>query len=193
MTQVVLATRNRGKLADVRHLLHEHGVTFDLIAAIDLDLPDIEETGSTFEENARLKAVTTASLTQLPALADDSGLEVDALGGAPGVYSARYAGLPSSDQRNNEKLLAELSHLRDRTARFHSVVAYATPDGRVLVAHGTCEGHILAAPRGTQGFGYDPLFYCAELGKTFGEATIAEKARVSHRARAMAKLAPQLV
>jgi XTP/dITP diphosphohydrolase len=192
VTKVVLATRNRGKLADVRHLLAAHGLALDLVAAVDLDLPDIEETGTTFEENARLKAETTCRLTGLPAIADDSGLEVDALGGEPGVHSARYAGLPSNDERNNQKLVAALASHRARTARFRSVVAYATPGGPTLVAHGTCEGEILEAGRGTQGFGYDPLFFCPELGKTFGEATIDEKARVSHRARAMALLASEI-
>ena len=190
--KVVLATRNHGKLADVRHLLAALGLDFELVAAVDLDLPDVEETGTTFAENALLKAREIARMTGLPALADDSGLEVDALGGAPGVYSARYAGEPRSDARNNEKLLAALGSETRRTARFKSVVALVVPGGPEVIGEGSCEGEILAAPRGTGGFGYDPLFFSHDLGKTFAEATLAEKGEASHRARAMQALRERL-
>jgi XTP/dITP diphosphohydrolase len=188
--KVVLATRNHGKLADVRHLLA--GLPLELVAAVDLDLPDVEETGTTFVENALLKAREVARLTGLPALADDSGLEVDALGGAPGVYSARYAGEPKSDARNNQKLLAALAGVTQRSARFKSVVAFVSPGGAEVIGEGSCEGEILAAPRGTGGFGYDPLFFSHDLGKTFAEATLAEKGTASHRARAMKALRDRL-
>src|SRR5262249_3292271 len=146
---------------------------------------------ATFEENAVLKARAAAALLGLPAIGDDSGLEVDALGGAPGVRSARYAAAEVAagaaravvDAANNAKLLASLAGVpsEKRTARFRSVLAFIDGD-TLLLGAGACEGLILDAPRGTGGFGYDPLFYCPELGRTFGEADIAEKARVSHRA-----------
>jgi len=197
MPRLVLATANPGKAADMRHLL---GGGFDLVP-LPADAPDVEETGTTFAENAILKARAAAALMRLPAIGDDSGLEVDALAGAPGVYSARYAAdsvedgadRATVDAANNRKLLAALATVPSgrRTARFHSVLAFVDGD-TLLVAHGTCAGWVLEAPRGTGGFGYDPLFFCPELGLTFGEATIEEKGRVSHRARAAAALAPRL-
>jgi XTP/dITP diphosphohydrolase len=189
---LVVATRNPGKIRDLRHL-------FPALALVELPagVPDVDETGATFEDNAILKARAAAAATGLPALGDDSGLEVDALGGAPGVRSARYSGLEGPravvDAANNERLLAALAGVAPpgRGARFRSVLAFV--DGAtLLVADGACEGTILETPRGTGGFGYDPLFYAPELGKTFAEADIAEKGRVSHRARAAAALAPRL-
>jgi XTP/dITP diphosphohydrolase len=197
MARLVLATKNPGKAVDMRHLL---GDAFDL-APLPEGAADVEETGETFEANAVLKARAAAALTGLPAIGDDSGLEVDALGGAPGVRSARFAAadLPAGAERhaidaaNNVKLLAALAGLprERRAARFHSVLAFVDGD-TLLVAHGTCEGWVLDGPRGSGGFGYDPLFFCPELGKTFAEAPIEAKGRVSHRARAAAALAPRL-
>jgi XTP/dITP diphosphohydrolase len=188
---ILLASKNPGKLRDMQHLLGA------LPLALPEGLGDIEETGVTFEENALLKARTVAAARGLPAIGDDSGLEVDFLGGAPGVYSARFAGAAGSgegDAANNRLLLERLQGVppEKRTARFRSVLAFVDPAGVEIVAEGACEGVILEAPRGNGGFGYDPLFFCPELGKTFGEATIEEKARVSHRARAAAALLPQV-
>jgi len=186
---LTIATGNPGKLKDFRELFGPLNIR---ILSILEDHPDFdpEETGNTFEENALLKAREACLLTGLPALADDSGLEVDALGGAPGVLSARYAGMGKSDTDNNRKLLEELGDLplENRTARFRSVIALCFPDGREYTARGAVEGRILYAPRGTGGFGYDPLFYVPELNATFGEIALEEKNRISHRARAFREI-----
>jgi XTP/dITP diphosphohydrolase len=197
MPTLVLATANPGKAADMRHLL---GAALDLVP-LPGDAPDVEENGATFEDNAVLKARAAARLTGLPAIGDDSGLEVDALGGGPGLRSARYAAdsLPPGadraavDAANNLKLLSALATVPSgrRTARFHSVLAFVDGD-TLLIAHGVCQGWVLEAPRGRGGFGYDPLFFCPELGMTFAEASVEDKARVSHRARAAAALAGPL-
>lgn len=186
---LTIATGNPGKLKDFRELFSPLNIR---ILSIQEEHPDFdpEETGMTFEENALLKAREACLLTGLPALADDSGLEVDALGGAPGVLSARYAGIQKSDADNNRKLLEELGDLspEKRTARFRSVIALCFPDGREYTASGAVEGLILNGPRGTGGFGYDPLFYVPELEATFGEITLEEKNRISHRARAFREI-----
>jgi XTP/dITP diphosphohydrolase len=191
--KICLATRNRGKVADVQHLLS--GLDVEIVPVIDLEgVPEVEETGVTFAENAVLKARTVGTACGMPTLADDSGLEVDALGGAPGVYSARYAG-GEGDGANNRKLLGALAGVpaEKRTARFRSVVAFYDPaSGELLLGEGACEGVVLDAPRGDGGFGYDPLFYSPELGMTFAEAHIAQKGHVSHRARAFQDLLPKL-
>ncbi len=192
--KVVLATKNPGKVRDFNHLLAGTGLE---VVAVD-DLPDVDETGVTFVANAWLKARSAAAHTGLPALADDSGLEVDALGGAPGVYSARYAtGFSGQqDDANNAKLLAALADVpaAERTARFRSAVVFLDEQrGVELVGEGSCEGEILFAPRGTGGFGYDPLFLSHELKMTFAEADLAAKGRVSHRARALAELRTKLM
>lgn len=194
--RLVFATRNRGKLVELRALLSDLDV--EVLAAADLGVPDVEEDGATFCANAVKKAREVAAATRLPALADDSGLEVDALGGEPGVHSARYAGRHGDDAANNEKLLARLAGVAPerRTARFRAVVALADPRGplgdRVLTAEGACEGVILEAPRGAGGFGYDPLFFSPELGMTFAEAGVGGKGGLSHRARAIVALLPEL-
>lgn len=195
--RLVFATRNPGKVAELRQLLADlEGL--EVIAAGDLDLPDVVEDAETFAGNAIKKAREVSRVTGLPALADDSGLEVDALDGAPGVWSARYAGEPSDDRKNNDKLLRELGGVAPerRTARFRSVLALADVRGRlgaeVLTAEGACEGRILEAPRGTGGFGYDPLFFAPELGVTFAEAGVGPKNDLSHRARAMRAMKPLL-
>ena len=198
---LVFATRNRGKLVELRDLL----AGFDVLSVdqaaqrIGRPIADVVEDADTFVGNASKKAREVSAATGLPALADDSGLEVDALDGAPGVYSARYAGEPHSDRANNEKLLAALAGVpaARRTARFRAALALADVSGplgtRVITADGACEGVILEAPRGTGGFGYDPLFYAPELGQTFAEAGIGTKSELSHRARAMRAIKPELV
>ena len=195
MKQLVFATRNQGKLVELRELLA--GFSVLSIDEVGKTIPDVIEDADTFAGNAAKKAREISAATGLPALADDSGLEVDALGGAPGVYSARYAGEPHSDAANNAKLLAALTGIANRTARFRAVLALADVTGslgsEVITADGTCEGTILTAPRGTGGFGYDPLFFAPELGMTFAEAGVGSKSELSHRARAMRAIKPQLL
>jgi XTP/dITP diphosphohydrolase len=187
LRRLLLASRNPGKLAELRALLR--GLTVEVVARPDL--PEVAETGSTFIENAILKARAAATWSGEWALADDSGLEVDALGGAPGVFSARYAGPDATDADRNARLLAELAGTPDasRTARFRCAVALAAPDGRLWTAEGTCEGRIARAPRGTHGFGYDPIFWLPDRHCTLAELLPEEKDRVSHRARALAAIA----
>jgi XTP/dITP diphosphohydrolase len=153
---------------------------------------DVEETGETFEENALLKARAHAALLDLPVLADDSGLTVEALGGRPGVISARYAGEPCDDRANNLKVLAEMRGVGDRRAAFVCVLALVAPDGLEMVVHGRCEGRIADEERGRNGFGYDAIFYRDDLGCTFGEASPAEKNARSHRAAAVRELLTRL-
>ena len=195
---LMLATNNAGKVAELRSLLAAvpgmSGITLLTPRDWPDPLPDVAETGATFEENASLKAQALAVATGLAALADDSGLCVDVLNGAPGVHSARWAGADADDSQRNEKLLAALAGLpaAERTARFVCVVAFAPPDGTVRTAEGVCEGLILEDPRGGGGFGYDPLFLLPDLGLSFAELTAAEKNARSHRAHAVAALAPIL-
>ena len=195
MRPLVFATRNKGKLVELRELLS--GIEVISIDEVGKDIPEVIEDADTFAGNAAKKAREVSAATGFPALADDSGLEVDALGGAPGVYSARYAGEPHSDSANNAKLLAALSGVADRRARFRAVLALADTAGPlgadIITADGTCEGTILTAPRGTGGFGYDPLFFAPELGMTFAEAGVGSKSELSHRARAMRAIKPRLL
>ncbi|MFT3929363.1 MAG: RdgB/HAM1 family non-canonical purine NTP pyrophosphatase [Spongiibacteraceae bacterium] len=196
MQRLVLASGNRGKLAEFQQLLHE--CAFDVVAQSALEIPDIEETGLSFVENAILKARNAAQYSGLPALADDSGLEVDALHGAPGIYSARYAGLPargdtkSNDAANNQKLLDALTYVEkeNRTARYQCVLVFMrhARDPSPLICQSSWEGEILTAPRGNQGFGYDPLFYIPALEKTAAELPPAQKNQLSHRGQAMRAL-----
>jgi XTP/dITP diphosphohydrolase len=192
---LVFATRNKGKLVELRELLS--GIEVISIDEVGRDVPEVIEDADTFAGNAAKKAREVAAATGFPALADDSGLEVDALGGAPGVFSARYAGEPHSDSANNAKLLAALSGIADRRARFRAVLALADTAGPlgkdIITADGACEGTILTAPRGTGGFGYDPLFFAPELGMTFAEAGVGSKSELSHRARAMRAIKPRLL
>lgn len=188
--KLVLATGNRKKVVEMAELLQELSV--QLLMAIDFpDLEMPEEEGSTFEENARLKSRAVAAFTGLPSLADDSGLVVDALGGRPGIYSARYAGEGCSYADNNAKLLQELQGVpqEKRTARFIAVMVLTMPDGRERVAEGCCEGYITADPRGEAGFGYDPVFVPEGYDKTFAELGAEIKNRISHRAKALKKMA----
>lgn len=182
----MIATKNAGKAREFEQLFAPLG--FQVSTLLDFpDIEDIEETGTTFEENALLKARTLANILKIPVLADDSGLIVDALGGDPGVYSARYAGEPKNDRRNLEKVLNELGELPlpERTARFYCVIAFVTPDLQEITASGSVEGKILFEPVGENGFGYDPVFYADELGKAFAECSDKEKNSVSHRSRAL--------
>lgn len=191
--RIVVASRNPGKVAEIRRFL----AGLD-IEAVGLDafpgVSDVEEDGRTFAENALKKARAACAQTGLVAVADDSGLEVAALGGRPGVFSARFAGPGAGDAENNARLLAEMRGIPEgrRQARYRAVVAVVTPDGREELREGICEGEILTAPRGTGGFGYDPLFYVPELGKTFAELAPAEREAVSHRFRALRRLRPVL-
>ena len=184
---LVLATRNPGKISEIKVLLH--GVRV-VPAASFAGCPEPEETGRTFEENALIKARAVSRYTGRTALADDSGLEVDALDGAPGVHSARYAGTDATDQDNIRRLLDALDGISDagRTARFRCVVAVVVPDGRTWTAEGACEGRILQAPRGDAGFGYDPLFVPAGYESTFAELDAGVKNRISHRALALRRI-----
>ncbi len=191
LDRIVLASGNRGKLRDFRRLFSDAG--FELIAASDVGADfDIEETGVTFTDNARIKARAVSGATGLPALGDDSGLCVDALEGRPGVLSARYAGPQCDDRANNRKLLAELAGVEDRRAAFVCVLVLALPGGREIVAEGRCEGTIAHAERGTNGFGYDPVFYCEELRATFGELDPELKNARSHRGAAARALLAEL-
>jgi XTP/dITP diphosphohydrolase len=187
--RILLATRNAGKVREVRGMLS--GFPVEIVSLLDLpEMPDVVEDGTTFQENALKKARELARRFPGMVVADDSGLEVDALQGGPGVRSARYAGEKATDPENNRKLLDELISAPEkrRTARFRCVLALVQPDGREWIAEGSCEGRIASEPRGNRGFGYDPVFLVPELGKTFAELTTEEKNRISHRARALAAL-----
>jgi XTP/dITP diphosphohydrolase len=190
MQKVVLATGNPGKVREMADLLAAFGL--DIVAQTELGVESAEETGLTFIENAILKARHAAAITGLPAIADDSGLAVDALGGAPGIYSARYAGEDASDLQNLLKLLAALENVPDdkRQAQFHCVLVYLrhAEDPTPLVFHGSWQGEITRSAVGEGGFGYDPIFFVPKLGKTAGEMTKAEKHAVSHRGKAMTLL-----
>lgn len=187
--RLLVATRNAGKLREVRaHVRALEVVSLDGVPPV----PEVEETDDTLEGNARLKALAAARATGLWTVADDSGLFVDALGGAPGVRSARYA--PGTDADRVEALLRAMDRVPDgaRGAAFRCVLALASPEGEVRLARGECRGEILHAPRGTNGFGYDPVFLVPELGRTMAELTLDEKGRISHRARALEALEPLL-
>lgn len=186
---VVLATRNQGKIAELRALLRPFGLEVIGLDAFE-SMEDVEETGVTFEENARLKALAVSAATGLTAVADDSGLEVDALNGAPGVFSARYSqekDAPATDARNMDKLLAALALVPDerRTARFRCCMAACSPGGGALVAQGAWEGRIARAKIGENGFGYDPLFFDPQIGLTAAQMTPEQKNARSHRAKAV--------
>jgi XTP/dITP diphosphohydrolase len=184
---LVLATRNRGKIAEFAELFS--GTDIELRSLDDFGpIPPVVEDGETFEDNAVIKARFTARVLGLPALADDSGLTVKALGGEPGVLSARYAGEGAIDRENNLRLLDRMKGVKEREAAFICVLAIAVPRGPALIYDGICEGVISEALTGGEGFGYDPLFYYPPLKKTFAQMPQAEKNRVSHRGKAMAEL-----
>lgn len=193
MTQrLILASNNAGKLKEFSQLLAPIG--FDLHAQGEFDVPEAEEPFGTFVENALAKARHASRLTGLPALADDSGVCVNALGGAPGVHSARFGGEPKSDERNNRKLLAELSTRADKSAYYYCVLVYVRhpDDPQPVIAEGRWNGEIVTAPRGENGFGYDPYFLVPALGKTVAELAPEEKNALSHRGQALRALVEKL-
>lgn len=199
MIEIVLASGNEGKLRELERLFDEPRLRLLNMKALVPSGFEVEETGATFEENAWLKALEVCRVTGKPSLADDSGIEVDALGGRPGVYSARYAGTSADDEANNRLLLSELGDtpLERRTARFRCVLAFAAPASegpeKVAISSGTIEGRILFAPRGENGFGYDPLFEPERWpGKTIAEISPKQKDQISHRAQAAWGMAPLL-
>ncbi len=192
--KLLLATTNKGKIREFRSLLS--GIPYDIVTPAECGIKaDIAETGETYEQNALLKATALASLSCLLTLADDSGLEVEALGGEPGVRSARYAGENKTDAERNAYLLAKLKEAPDirRHAQFRCVIAIAEPNGKVELFSGACRGVIASEPRGTHGHGYDPIFYVPEFKKTMAELTMAEKNLISHRARAAEKARQWLI
>ncbi|GGG27995.1 non-canonical purine NTP pyrophosphatase [Lysinibacillus alkalisoli] len=190
MTQVVIATKNRGKVKDFEAIFGPLG--YEVVTMLDVapDM-DIEETGTTFEENAVLKAETLSAALQTMVIADDSGLAIDALHGEPGVYSARYAG-DHDDEANIQKALRNLQGETNRQARFVCVIAVAEPNKETYYVRGECEGEITTEKRGTNGFGYDPIFYVPTLNKTMAELTPEQKSTISHRGAAIAKLKEKL-
>lgn len=185
---LVLASGNKGKIAEIGEMLPEFSVIGYKDAGLDFE---IEETGATFYENALIKAKAVSEALGLPALADDSGLCVNALGGAPGIFSARFAG-DGNDEHNIDKLLKELDGVKDRSAKFVCSLVLYYPDGKIISAEGETNGKILFERAGKNGFGYDPIFYSADLKKSLGEASSKEKNSVSHRSRALKNLKEKL-
>lgn len=191
MKEILIATNNKGKAKDFETLFKPYG--FVVKTLNDLETPiDVEETGVTFEENAILKAEEVATLLNTIVIADDSGLEIDVLNGEPGVYSARYAGLEKSDEANIEKVLQKLEGSDNRNARFRCVLAVAGPNFETTTFSGSCEGTIVTAKRGTNGFGYDPIFQYENDYRTLAELTAEEKSAISHRGNALRQLQIEL-
>ena len=183
--ELILASHNQKKIRELTRITADAGLDLDVRSLSDIGFTrEIVENGSSFEENALIKATAIRRPGAMTA-ADDSGLCVDALDGAPGIYSARFSGEGATDRKNNAYLLERLDGTENRAARFISVIAFVLPDGRAFTARGECEGVILTASRGENGFGYDPLFYLPSLGKTFAELSPDEKDAVSHRGKAM--------
>ena len=193
MNKLLIATNNQGKIEELKELLKDAGIEFVTPAQIGLQL-DVVEDGSTYAENAGKKAIAFAQASGLISLADDSGLEVDALNGAPGLYSARYSPKPGAKDKDRRDFL--LQNLTDKphpwTAHFHATIAIAKPTGEMEFAEGNCFGEIIPEERGTGGFGYDPIFYIPELGQTMAELSMEEKNRLSHRALAVMAAIPIL-
>ncbi|SDK41638.1 XTP/dITP diphosphatase [Sediminibacillus albus] len=190
MEKMIIATKNKGKVQDFKELFSKYGIEIKSLLDLEESIPDIEETGDSFAENAAIKAETISKMFSLPVLADDSGIEVDALDGRPGIYSARYAGEEKNDQANIAKLLNELSTvpLDKRTARFVCVLAVARPGQSTIFKRGTCEGNIANEPHGNNGFGYDPVFYPKGSDKTMAQLSSQEKNTISHRKNAIIQL-----
>ncbi|WP_404453364.1 XTP/dITP diphosphatase [Virgibacillus necropolis] len=190
MKEIIIATKNKGKAKEFIDFFAAYGIKALSLLDLSEEIPDIEETGTTFEENAALKAEQISALLHVPVLADDSGLEIDALNGEPGIYSARYAGETKDDQANMDMALTKLSGvpLEKRTARFVCVLAVATPEEKTILHRGTCEGSIATEPKGEHGFGYDPIFIPRNAEKTMAELTPVEKSKISHRKNAIMQL-----
>ncbi|MFC5466772.1 XTP/dITP diphosphatase [Lederbergia graminis] len=189
--KVIIATKNKGKAKEFEALFSKFNL--EVLTLLDIEnAPDVEETGATFEENAVLKAEAISRFTRSIVVADDSGLVVDALDGRPGIYSARYAGEEKNDEANINKLLSELKDVQqeERTARFYCALAVAIPEEETLVVAGKCEGLIMNERRGTNGFGYDPVFYVPSLEQTMAELSSEQKNSISHRANALKNLQP---
>ncbi|MCK9175109.1 MAG: XTP/dITP diphosphatase [Desulforhopalus sp.] len=187
LSMIVIATTNKGKLREFKDLLKD--LNIDIKSLDDFGpIPEAIEDGETFDDNAYKKALHTAKILGIPAIADDSGLVVEALNGEPGVYSARYAGEHATDAENLEKLLDRLKGVKNRKASFQCVLSIAVPAGAALTYEAKCDGIIIDEKRGENGFGYDPVFYFEEYGKTFAEMTLEEKAKVSHRGKALAEV-----
>ena len=192
--KIFLATKNKGKIKDFKKLTEDMDI--EVVTILDnIDIPDVVEDGDTFEENSAKKALEIAKYTGIVTVSDDSGLCVDYLNGAPGVYSARYSGENATDESNMDKLLEDLKDVKkeDRKAHFVSVVTIAYPDGKHQSFRGEVEGEILFERQGNNGFGYNPIFYSKELGKSFGMATMDERVSVSHRGRAFRKLKEEVL
>lgn len=189
MKEVIIATKNPGKAREFEAIFAKRGMAVRTLLDFP-EIPDVEETGTTFEENAIIKAETISKALNKMVIGDDSGLMVDVLDGRPGIYSALYAGEPKNDEKNTNKLLSELKGVPEdkRTARFYCALAVAVPGEETFTVAGTCEGRILEEPRGTHGFGYDPVFYVPEKGAAMAELSADEKNRISHRANALKKL-----
>lgn len=185
--KVIAATKNKGKLREMAEILS--GLDIEIVSQQEAGIElDVEETGDTFEKNALIKARAVYMVSDSPVIADDSGICVEALGGAPGVHSARYAGEDATDADRVAKLLGEMEGTENRVAKFVTAVAFIYPDGREVTARGEVNGHITREAQGEGGFGYDPVFYSSELGKTFAQASEEEKNSVSHRSRALKNL-----
>lgn len=189
MTEIIIATKNKGKAKEFVQLFENNHVTVSTLHDYP-ELLDVEETGTTFEENAIIKAEAIAKQLGKVVIADDSGLVIDALDGQPGIFSARYAGPEKDDEKNIDRVLLELQGVSDekRTARFYCALAVAAPNKETVIVTGTCEGSILTKRKGTEGFGYDPIFYVSEKGKSMAELTAQEKNEISHRAVALKNL-----
>jgi len=190
MKQMIIATKNKGKAAEFKEFFGAYGIETKALLDLEEELPDIEETGTTFEENAALKAEQIAAILQLPVLADDSGLFIDALHGEPGVFSARYAGEPTDDQANIDKVLHKMRDVpqEKRTGRFICVLAIAVPGKRTAFRTGYCEGEIASIQAGLNGFGYDPIFVPEGYNMTMAQLSATEKNQISHRKNAIAQL-----
>lgn len=188
--EIVIASKNLGKIAEFKRILGEVGISI----ITDIEFPDVDESGSTFEENALLKAHAISRYTNLPALADDSGLAVDYLDGAPGIFSARWSGVHGDDGANIKRLLEDLNGvaLENRGAKFIAVLALVRPDGEELLVRGELRGKIRNQPVGVNGFGYDPIFEPENSNRTLGEMSAAEKDAISHRSKAITELTPRI-
>ncbi len=187
---LIIATRNKGKTREIENILKDFPVIIKNLDDFG-PIPEVEEDGDTFDDNAYKKSSFTARVLGYPALADDSGLVVEALNGEPGVWSARYAGANATDQENLEKLLKEIKYKDNKKASFKCVLSLAVPTGAALTYEAGCDGLIVPEPAGDNGFGYDPVFYYPEYDKTFAQLTMDEKARVSHRGKALKELASE--